>query len=67
MDKIKRIGSIVCLAVIAASYLITVISVFMKSEDWINYLYASIFVTVVFPIILYGLLTIARIVKKDDE
>lgn len=67
MDKIKRIGAIICVAVIAISYLITIVSVFLQVENWVNYLYGSIFVTVVFPIILYGMLLVAKVVNKENK
>ena len=67
MEKIKRIGAIVCVAIIAISYIITIVSVFLKVENWINYLYGSIFVTVVFPILLYGMLLVAKVVNKDNK
>lgn len=67
MEKIKRIGAIVCVAIIAISYIITIVSVFLKVENWMNYLYGSIFVTVVFPILLYGMLLVAKIVNKKDD
>ena len=67
MEKIKRIGAIVCVAIIAISYIITIISVFLKVENWMNYLYGSIFVTVVFPILLYGMLLVAKVVNKDNK
>lgn len=67
MEKIKRIGAIVCVAIIAISYIITIVSVFLKVENWMNYLYGSIFVTVVFPILLYGMLLVAKIVNKENK
>lgn len=67
MDKIKRIGAIICVAIIAISYLITIVSVFLQVENWVNYLYGSIFVTVVFPIILYGMLLVAKVVNKENK
>lgn len=67
MEKIKKIGAIVCVAIIAISYLITIVSVFLDVADWEKYLYGSIFVTVVFPIILYGMLLVAKVVNKDNK
>lgn len=67
MEKIKRIGAIVCVAIIAISYIITIVSVFLEVENWMNYLYGSIFVTVVFPILLYGMLLVAKVVNKKDD
>lgn len=67
MEKIKKIGAIVCVAIIALSYIVTIVSVFLKVEDWVNYLYGSIFVTVVFPILLYGMFLVAKVVNKKSE
>jgi len=69
MKKLKQIGAIISLAIIALSYIVTIISVFMKNENWITYLYGSIFVTIVFPIIIYamGLIEKYLLSKKDKE
>lgn len=67
MEKIRKIGAIVCVAIIAISYIITIVSVFLNVPDWEKYLYGSIFVTVVFPIILYGMLLVAKVVNKDNK
>lgn len=67
MDKLKRIGAIVCVAVIAISYIVTIISVFLQKENWESYLFASIFVTVVFPIFLYAMMLIAKHLKNKDD
>lgn len=67
MEKIKKIGAIICVAIIAISYIVTIVSVFLQVENWVNYLYGSIFVTVVFPILLYGMLLVAKIVNKDNK
>lgn len=67
MEKLKRIGAIVCICIIALSYIVTFVSLFLKVENWATYLYASIFVTVVFPIILYAMITIAKILKDRNK
>lgn len=67
MEKIKKIGAIVCVSIIAISYLVTIVSAFLNVTNWEKYLYGSIFVTVVFPIILYGMLLVAKVVNKDNK
>lgn len=67
MDKLKRIGAIVCVAVIAISYIVTIVSVFLQKENWESYLFASIFVTVVFPIFLYAMMLIDKHLKNKDD
>ena len=67
MKTFKKIASIVCILVIAASYIITIVSVFLKSVSWLAWLKSSIFITVVFPAILYAILMIEKYLKNRNN
>lgn len=67
MELFKRISAALCIAVIFLSYAATVVAVFLKQENWIEYFKSAIFVTVVFPIMLYGLLLVAKYLNNRDK
>ena len=67
MNIFKKAASIICIAVIAISYIVTIVSVFLKSDNWITYLKSAIYVTVVFPAILYAILMIEKYLKNRND
>jgi len=67
MDKVKRIASIIGVVLIASMYIISFISAIFASEKAPGLFLASIFSTIVIPIMIYGYVTIYKYVHKDDN
>jgi uncharacterized BrkB/YihY/UPF0761 family membrane protein len=67
MNKVKRIAAIVGIVLIASMYIISFISAFVASEYSNGLFLASIFSTVVIPIMIYGFITIYKYVHKNDK
>lgn len=65
--KWKRILAYVCLLILLGMYLIALISAFMKSPESNNWLMASIFSTVIIPVILYASQLVIRVAKRENK
>lgn len=67
MDKIKRIASVIGIVLISSMYIISLISALIASKNAPGLFLASLFSTVVIPIMIYGFITVYKYVHKDDD
>lgn len=65
MQKLKRIFALTGAVLLAALYVCTLVFALMKSEWADLMLKASIGATILIPVLLYGMILIARVLKKD--
>ena len=67
MQKLKRILALTGAVLLVALYACTLIVALMDS-DWADtMLKASIAATILVPVLLYGMILMARVLKKDDD
>ncbi|MBE5967454.1 MAG: hypothetical protein E7255_10930 [Lachnospiraceae bacterium] len=66
MKKIKRISAIIGVILIASMYLISLLSAFFATEKTPGLFLASIFSTVVIPIMIYGFIATYKWVHRND-
>lgn len=66
MDRVKRIASITGVVLIASMYLISLICAIFASEKAPGLFLASVFCSVVIPIMIYGFIVIYKLVHKND-
>ncbi len=67
MSKVKRIAAIIGLIFIASMYLISFLSALFATEYSYGLFTASIFSTIVIPIMIYLFITVYKWVHKKDE
>lgn len=67
MKKIKRILALLGVAVLIALYLSTLFCALSASENFMNMLMASVYATVIIPVLLWAYSFIYRLVKKGDD
>ena len=67
MNKVKRIAAIVGIVLIVSMYLVSFISAFVATEYSNGLFLASIFSTIVIPIMIYGFIAIYKYVHRDDK
>lgn len=66
MNKVKRIAAIVGVVLIASMYVISFISAIFATEKAPGFFLASIFSTVVIPIMIYLFIAVYKYVHKND-
>ncbi len=66
MNKVKRISAIVGAVLIASMYLISLISAFFATEQAPGLFLASIFCTIVIPIMIYAFIMVYKLVHRND-
>ena len=67
MSKVKRIAAIIGLVLIVSMYLISFLSALFATEYSYGLFMASIFCTIVIPIMIYLFIAVYKIVHKNDE
>jgi Na+/melibiose symporter-like transporter len=67
MSKVKRVAAIIAIILIASLYLISFISAIFAKENAYGLFMASIFCTVVIPIMMYLFIWVYKMVHKKDE
>ena len=67
MSKVKRIAAIIGLIFIISMYLISFLSALFATEYSYSLFAASIFCTIVIPIMIYVFITVYKWVHKNDE
>ncbi len=66
--KIKRILALAAVIILVIMYLSTIVFALSDSPDAEAWFKASIFCTVVIPVLLYGYMAIYKyVIKKDDD
>lgn len=66
MNKVKRVAAIVGVVLIASMYLISLLSAFIATEYSNGLFLASIFSTIVIPIMIWWFLAVYKWVHKND-
>lgn len=67
MKKIKQILAILGVIILVGLYLSTLVCALSSSENFMNLLMASIYATVIIPVLLWAYSFIYRLLKKDDS
>ncbi len=67
MSKVKRIAAIIGLVLIVSMYLISFLSALFATEYSYGLFMASIFCTIVIPIMIYLFIAVYKMVHKNDE
>ncbi|HWT76480.1 MAG TPA: hypothetical protein VN258_17420 [Mobilitalea sp.] len=67
MNKVKRIAAIIGIVLISSMYLISFISAFFASKYSSGLFLASIFSTIVIPIMLWWFITVYKWVHRGDN
>ncbi len=67
MSKVKRIAAIVGLVLIVSMYIISFLSALFATEYSYGLFMASIFSTIVIPIMIYMFITVYKWVHKKDD
>ncbi len=67
MSKVKRIAAIVGLVLIVSMYIISFLSALFATEYSSGLFMASIFSTIVIPIMIYMFITVYKWVHKKDD
>lgn len=66
MKKIKRIAAVIGIVLISSMYIISIISAIFSSKQAPGLFLASIFSSVIIPIMLYCFVEIYKYVHKND-
>lgn len=67
MKKVKRILASIGVIVLAGLYLSTLLCALFAKDNVMNVLMASIYATVVIPVLIWAYSFIYKLVKKDDS
>ncbi len=67
MPKVKRIAAIIGIILIISMYLVSFISAFFATEYSYGLFMASIFCTIVIPLMIYLYTMVYKIVHRKDE
>lgn len=67
MKKIKRILALTGVVILVSLYLLTLISSFTATPYRAAFFQASVYATIIIPVLLYGYMLIYRVLKKDKE
>lgn len=67
MKRVKRIAAIVGIVLIASMYLISLLSAFFATKYSNGLFLASVFSTIVIPIMIWWFITIYKWVHRKDE
>jgi uncharacterized BrkB/YihY/UPF0761 family membrane protein len=67
MNKVKRTAALIGAILIASMYLISLIAAFFATEQFPGFFLASIFSTIVIPIMIYIYITVYKYVHKNDR
>jgi amino acid transporter len=67
MKKVKRILALVGVILLVALYLATIVCALWGSDNYMDLLMASVFATVVIPVLLWAYGFLYRLLRKDDD
>lgn len=67
MNKVKKISAIIGIIAILSMYLVSMIVAIFASEKAPGLFLASVFMTVIIPIMIYCFVTVYQRVHKDDN
>jgi uncharacterized BrkB/YihY/UPF0761 family membrane protein len=67
MKKVKRIAAFIGIALILSMYLLSLISAIFATEQFPGLFLASVFSTIVIPIMIYLFIAVYKYVHKNDK
>ncbi len=67
MNKVKRILALIGVVFLVSLYLITLISALTASKHSQAFFQASLFSTIIIPILIYAYMLIYRVTRKKDK
>ena len=67
MNKIKRILALTAAALLVLMYVFTLVAALLKAPYYADLLRASIALTIILPVLLYGYILIYRVLKKKSD
>lgn len=67
MNKVKRILAMIGVILLVSLYLLTLVGALTASPNSYALFQASIYCTVVIPVLLYGYMLIYRLIKKKSD
>jgi amino acid transporter len=67
MKKLKQITAIVVVIILIGLYVITLLTAIFDPTETRSWFRASIFATVVVPVLLWAYLMIFRLIRRNDE
>lgn len=67
LKKVKKILALLGIVILAGLYLSTIVFALMDSEQSLKLLQASIYLTITFPVVLYGIELIYKLLHKNKE
>lgn len=65
LKKAKKILAVIGIIILAGLYISTLVFALIDNEHSIKLLQASIYLTITFPVILYGITLIYKLLHKD--
>lgn len=67
MKKIKQILALIGVVILIGLYVSTLVCALSSSENFMNMLMASIYATVIVPVLIWAYTFIYRLVRKDSD
>lgn len=67
MKKAKQILALIGVVILIGLYVSTLICALSSSENFMNMLMASIYATVIIPVLIWAYTFIYRLVRKDSD
>lgn len=67
MKKIKQILALIGVVILIGLYVSTLVCALSSSENFMNMLMASIYATVIIPVLIWAYTFIYRLVRKDSD
>lgn len=67
MKKTKRILALIGVVLLIGLYLSTLVCAFSSSDNFMNMLMASIYATVIIPVLIWAYTLIYRLIKKNSD
>ncbi len=67
MKKVRQILAILGIVLLAGMYIATIVCALSASENFMNMLMASIYATIVIPVLIWAITFIYKLAKKEDN
>ena len=67
MKKFRQILAILGIILLAGMYIATIVCALSASENFMNMLMASIYATIVIPMLIWAITFIYKLAKKEDK
>ena len=66
MEKIRQILAIIGIIILVGMYVATIICALSANENFMSMLFASIYASMVIPVLIWACTFILNLIKKDD-